>query len=126
MFQLPILRVMQAVVMLVALVSISSVCRAETVTVDDWKYNYTLDTEFRLVVETWDGTQLLYHVYGGQFEYEYEGYDDSNEYYTIYKWHNANIHNIPNEAISQAWVESRVNGFGDWYYQGTPAYTVEP
>ena len=130
MFQLPIRRVMQFVVMIVALVSISSVCRADQLTLNDTKYNYTLETEYRLVVEVWDDVAqelvIIYHYTTPQDTvYAYTG-SDSNEYYTIYIWHSDFSTTYVNMTVSQVWVESQVNGFGDWYYQGTPNYTTAP
>lgn len=132
MFQLPIRRVMQTVLLLLSLVSISSVCQADSIKFNDWKSNATPDSVYRLKIQTRDAnlkirTYIFEHTPGspGSPVYEYMG-PVSNGYYTLYYWKCTDNYIFGDQIVVDAWAENQVNGFGEWYYAGQATYSVVP
>ncbi len=130
MFQLPIRRVMQVVIMLMSLVSISDVCQAEKVTMNDWKFNYSEQNEYRVMIEVWDDNLNVLRVYtcddsviANTTEYTYIG-TQSTDYGIMHRWHDTRVHTYGGCTISQVWAESRIIGTEYWYSEGTPTFTV--
>ncbi len=118
MFQLPIRRVMQFVVMIVALVSIPDVCQAGSITMNDTKHNFsTQNTKWRLKITTYDNAyqQHTYTMSGTPTTppYTYVG-STFNGYYTDYQWKCTNTYIFGGENVGSAWVESSVDGGVTW------------
>ncbi len=118
MFQLSIRPVMKTLLLLLCLVSISSVCQAGSITMNDTKHYFnTNNVKWRLKIKTHDSNyqQHTYTMTGTPTTppYAYVG-STFNGYYTDYEWKCTNTYIFGGETVDSATSELSTDDGVTW------------